>query len=185
VNEEIALAAVGSKTGKRKVVTPPPPDEPPVDETGPARGRLRRSVLLELAGAAVVLALTSTLVQTTPAKAVQEEASRRDDTQFTQTLTSSLYSLQVQLEPKQTGANTIHLYAFTPSGGEIAIQEWKATAALPAQNIEPVEMPVLPVSENHAVAQAQLPTPGTWELRFTLRTTDIDAAAVTAQVTIK
>ena len=41
------------------------------------------------------------------------------------------------------------------------------------------------VDENHAVAQAQLPTPGTWELRFTLRTSDIDAATVTAQVPIK
>jgi copper transport protein len=132
-----------------------------------------------------VLGLTATLVQTTPARAAREEAAGRDSSQYDATLTTGLYSLQVQLEPKTTGANTIHLYAFTPDGVTLDVKEWTATAALPSQGIEPVELPVLPVTSNHAVAQAQLPTPGTWELRFTLRTTDIDAATAVAEVPIK
>jgi copper transport protein len=187
VADEIGLVTVGSKTGKRKTVAAPPSPPQPVadDETGAARGRLRRSVLLELGGTAVVLALASVLVQTTPARAVLEEASRRTNSEYNNTLTSPLYSVQVQLEPKQTGANTIHLYAFTPTGGPLSVKEWKATAALPAQNIEAMELPMLPVDGNHAVAQAQLPAPGTWQLRFTLRTTETDAATVTAQVPIE
>jgi copper transport protein len=154
------------------------------------RQRLRRSVFLELVGILVVVALASTLAQTTPARAARQEATSRDTGQYNTgqydtTLTTKLYSLQVQVEPEATGANNIHLYAFAPGGAALDVKEWKATAALPAQGIEPVEMPVLPVTGNHAVAQAQLPTPGTWELRFTLRTTDIDAATVVAEVPIK
>jgi copper transport protein len=175
-------AAAGRNSGVRAVL---PPTDGTGGDIGPARKRLRRSVLLELAGTAVVLALSSVLVQTTPARAAQEAAASRDTSEYTATLTSKLYSLQVQLEPKRTGANTVHLYAFAPNGDAITVKEWQATAALPAQGIEPVAVPVLPVTDNHAVAQAQLPTPGTWELRFTLRTTDIDAATVVAQVQIK
>jgi putative copper export protein/methionine-rich copper-binding protein CopC len=160
-------------------------DETPVDRFEPARRRLRRSVLVEFIGTLLVLGLTATLVQTTPARAAQEEAAGRDSSQYNATLTTSLYSLQVQLEPKTTGPNTVHLYAFAPGGATLDVKEWKATAALPARGIEPVELPVLPVTSNHAVAQAQLPTAGTWELRFTLRTTDIDAATVVAEVPIK
>jgi putative copper export protein/methionine-rich copper-binding protein CopC len=154
------------------------------DGVDPARRRLRRSVLLEVLGTVAVLAFTSALVQTTPAKATLDQADRRENTTYNATLTTKLYSVQVQLEPKSTGPNTIHLYAFTPQGAPIAIKEWKVTAALPAQGIEPVDVPTLPVSENHAVAQAQLSAPGTWQLRFTLRTSDIDAATAVAEVPI-
>jgi copper transport protein len=156
------------------------------DDGPPARRRLRRSVLLELAGTLVILGLASALVQTTPARAAQQEATRRDTGDYTATLTTKLYTLQVQLEPKTVGANTIHLYAFTPNGGaSLPVKEWKATAALPAKGVEPVAMPILPVTDDHAIAQAQLPTAGAWELRFTLRTTDIDEASVVAEVPIK
>jgi copper transport protein len=74
-------------------------------------------------------------------------------------LTTKLYGLQVQLEPRRTGPNTIHLYAFTPAGASLAVKEWTVTAALPAQGIEPAQVPVLPIADNHAVAQAQLSTP--------------------------
>ena len=186
VATEPVLVAVGSKTGRKKALPAPPPEEPTDDEPAePPAGKLRRSVLIEVIGTVIVLGLTSWLVQTTPARAALEEATRRTDSEYNNTLTSPLYNLQVQLEPKQTGANTIHLYAFKPDGTPMPVEEWKATSALPSQGVEAVEMPVLPVDENHAVAQAQLPTPGTWELRFTLRTSDIDAATVTAQVPIK
>jgi copper transport protein len=143
-------------------------------------------VLLELAGTVVVLALAAALVQTTPARAAIEQADSRVSSEYTATLSTNLYSVQVQLEPKRTGPNTIHLYAFAPDGGAaLEIKEWKATAALPAQGIEPADVPVLPIAGNHAVAQAQLSTPGTWELRFTLRTTEIDAATVVATVLIR
>ncbi|MGC9671018.1 copper resistance CopC/CopD family protein [Planosporangium sp. 12N6] len=149
------------------------------------RRRLRRSVLLELVGTVAVLVLTSVLVQTTPARATLEQADSRADSEYTATLTTKLYSLQVQLEPKRTGPNTIHLYAYSPDGSPIQVKEWKATAELPAQGIEPADVAVLPIADNHALAQALFSTPGTWQLRITLRTTDIDAATVVADVPIR
>jgi copper transport protein len=154
-------------------------------DDGSTRTKLRRTVLFELAGTATVIALAAALVQTTPARAALEESQRRTNSEYNATLSTSLYDLQVQVEPLTPGANTIHLFAFAPGGATIDVEEWKATAALPAKGVEPVEMPVLPVSGNHAVAQAQLSTPGTWQLRFTVRTTEIDAATVTAQVTVR
>ncbi|HEV7896829.1 MAG TPA: copper resistance protein CopC [Planosporangium sp.] len=184
-------ATAGNRTVMR-VVPPVEDDAGDADETDAdggfevSRRRLRRSVLLELAGTAVVLALASALVQTTPARAALEQVNSRASSEYTTTLNTKLYSLQVQLEPKRTGPNTIHLYAFASDGGApLEIKEWKATADLPAQGIEPVDVPVLPIAGNHAVAQAQLSTPGTWQLRFTLRTTDIDAATVVADVPIQ
>nr|WP_240943170.1 copper resistance protein CopC [Planosporangium thailandense] len=148
------------------------------------RKRLRRSVLVELIGAVLILGLTSTLVQTTPARAALEQTASRQDQPYSATLTTKLYSLQVQIEPSTVGANTVHLYAFAPDGSPVSVKEWTATAALPAKGIEPVALPTLPITDSHAVAQAQLPAAGTWELRFTLRTTDIDAATVVARVPV-
>jgi copper transport protein len=191
--ESKAGAGSAAAAARRKAViraVPPPqegdagPDGDGADGVESSRRRLRRSVLLELVGTVVVLALTSALVQTTPARAALEQAASQQSGAYSATLTTKLYSLQVQIEGKRTGANTIHLYAFTPDGATLSIKEWKATAALPAQGIEPVDVPVLPISDNHAVAQAQLSTAGTWQLRFTLRTSDIDAATVIADVPV-
>jgi copper transport protein len=183
VKTSVAATSLGP-AGRTPLTLANTADADGADDVGPVRRRLRRSVFLELIGTLVVLALTSILVQTTPARAAQEQAAGRGSSEYNATLTTKLYSLQVQLEPKATGANTIHLFAFTPSGATLDVKEWQITAALPAQGIEPVEVPVLPVTSNHSVAQAQLPTAGTWELRFTLRTTDIDAATAVAEIPI-
>jgi copper transport protein len=182
------IRAAATRTRTPVTATVDTGGSPPADGssgTDPARRRLRRLVGVELLGTLVVLGLTSVLVQTTPARAAQEDAARRDNTSYSATLKTRLYSLQVQIDPKRTGVNTVHLYAFTPNGGaSLSIKEWKATAALPSAGIEPVDLPVLPITDDHAVSQAQLPRTGTWELRFTLRTSDVDAATVVAKVQI-
>jgi copper transport protein len=162
-------------------------DDGDADDAGgvePSRRRLRRTVVLEVAGTVVILGVTSALAQTTPARAALQQVASQESTPYLATLTSKLYSLQVQLEPRKTGANAVHLYAFGPGGAPVPVKEWHVTAALPAQGIEPVELPVLPIADNHAVAQALFPSAGTWELRFTLRTSEIDAATVVANVPI-
>ena len=149
------------------------------------RERLRRSVLLELGGAVVVLAAAAILVQTTPARTVDAGAPAQDPGQFSTNLTSPLYQLEVDLAPARTGANEIHLYAATPTGGAIKILEWQGTAALPDQGIEPAQVPLVKITDDHAIGQVQFPLTGTWNLRFTLRTTDVDEATVTATVQVR
>jgi copper transport protein len=44
---------------------------------------------------------------------------------------------------------------------------------------------MLPITADHAVAEPTFPSAGEWELKITLRLTDVDQATVTHRVTIK
>lgn len=145
--------------------------------------RIRRFVGVELAVTAVVLALAATLVQTTPARtaAAEEKAGAG---YFATTLTNSLYRLQVEVDPTRTGVNSVHLYAYTPENKPLRVVEWGATAALPAREVEPIKIPLLPLRDNHATGEISLPSAGEWEFRFTIRISDIDQATVSTTVTI-
>ncbi|MFU8852598.1 copper resistance CopC/CopD family protein [Micromonospora sp. SL1-18] len=147
-------------------------------------GMMRRAVVAELAITAVVLGLTATLVQTTPARTAANVAGSSDG-YFSTTLTSPIYSLQVELDPAERGNNSMHLYAYTGDSQPQPVKEWKATAALPSAGIEPIDIPLLPLTDNHAYGEFSLPAAGQWQVRFTLRTSDIDQATVTATVPIK
>ncbi|MEV7328856.1 copper resistance protein CopC [Micromonospora sp. NPDC093244] len=148
---------------------------------------VRRAVWVELAVTAVVLGLSATLVQTTPARTAVEEPSGTQAGLFTTTLSSPLYSLRVELDPAQRGNNSIHLYAYAPDNQSqpLPVAEWKATAALPSAGIEPIDVPLLPLVDNHAYGDVSLPAAGDWQLKITVRTTDIDQATVTATVPIR
>jgi copper transport protein len=157
-------------------------------------GRLRRNVWIELAVTAVVLGVSATLVQSTPGRVAADAgagpagagASAAPGSGFGQTLRSPLYTLQFDVYPVQLGENnTLHLYAYTPAGAPAEVLEWRVSAALPAMGIEPVDTPVLPVRGNHAIGAVTFPVPGEWQLRFTLRVSEIDQATVTATVTLR
>jgi copper transport protein len=147
--------------------------------------RMRRAVWAELGITAVVLAVSATLVQLTPARtaAANQTATRTEF--FAATLTSPIYALQVEVDPAARGTNAVHLYAYTPDNKPLPVVEWKGTAALPAQGLEPVEIPLQPLTDNHATGEVRLPVPGDWQLRFTVRISDIDQATVTATVPIR
>jgi copper transport protein len=155
-----------------------------IDRT--ALRRLRLSVLIEVIGVVIILGLTSVLVQTTPARtAAASTASQADIGIFTETMNSPLYQLQFDVEPVKQGDNEVHLYAYTPDGKPLAVKEWHASAALPARNIEPIAVTLLPLTDSHATGQISLPWAGSWQFSFTLRTTDIDEATVTTTVVVK
>lgn len=145
------------------------------------RRRLRRAVWVELAVTAVILGLAAALVQTTPARTA---ATGGDSGPFSTTLTSSLYSLRVQVDPAAVGSNSVHLYAYTPDNRPLPVVEWKATIALPEQGVEPIEIPLVKFTDNHVVGEINLPAPGQWRLRVTARTSDIDQATVSATVPV-
>ncbi|MFC0508366.1 copper resistance CopC/CopD family protein [Micromonospora costi] len=145
---------------------------------------VRRAVWVELAITAVVLGLSATLVQTPPARTANEVAASSAG-YFTATLNSSLLSVQVELDPAERGNNSMHLYAYTKENRPQPVVEWKATAALPSAGIEPIEIPLLPLTDNHATGEINLPASGDWQLKITARTSDIDQATVTATVPIR
>ena len=151
-----------------------------------APGRLRRFVAVELGGTVVILALASALVQQTPARnAIDAVTTGGGGQLYTTTLTSKLYSLQVEIEPTETGNNSVHLYAYTPDGKPQPVAEWKGTAALSSAGLEPIDIPLLTITENHSIGTVSLPTAGSWEFSFTLRVSDVDRATVSTTVQVK
>ncbi|RSM71637.1 copper resistance protein CopC [Actinoplanes sp. ATCC 53533] len=150
------------------------------------RARLRRVILVELAITSAVLAVTAVLVQTTPARTASATttAAPASTAQVSTTLKNDTLSLQVTVYPGQVGNNAIHLYAYTLDGTALPIVEWTATAALPARNIEPIEVALVRITDNHAIGDVGLPAAGPWQLRFTLRTSDVDQSTVTGTVTV-
>ncbi|WBB82155.1 copper resistance protein CopC [Micromonospora sp. WMMD882] len=146
---------------------------------------LRRALWLELAVAAVVLGVSATLVQTPPARTTAADSGGSAVTSFSTTLTSPIYSLQVEVTPAERGNNSVHLYAYAPDGSPQPVAEWRVTAALPAAGIEAIEVPLLPLTDNHATGEISLPAAGDWQFRFTVRTSDIDQATVTATVPVR
>jgi copper transport protein len=174
--------AVGSRQLVRRTRSV---DDQPAAAPPSTTQALRRTVLVEVVGAVVVVGVASVLVQTTPART--QAAADRGTGQtglFSTTLTSPLYQLQLDIEPVQTGPNDMHLFAYTPQGSPQPVLEWKVTAALPAQGIEPIEAVLTPITDSHDAGQITLPSPGQWTFSFTLRTTEIDEATVTTVVKV-
>ena len=86
---------------------------------------------------------------------------------------------------KRQGNNSVHLYAYTPDGKPQPVAEWKGTAALSSAGLEPIDIPLLTITENHSIGTVSLPTAGSWEFSFTLRVSDVDRATVSTTVQVK
>jgi copper transport protein len=176
VKAGLAAAAVSIAAYSRKLV---------LSRSAAAAPRpLRRAVFVELAITAVVLGVTSVLVQIPPPRTAEAAETGTTTTTVSQTLRSDTMSLQADVFPATVGNNSIHLYAYTPDSKPLPVVEWTATAALPAKNIEPIEVPLLRITDFHAVGDIALPMAGEWTMKFTVRTSDIDRSTLTMTVPI-
>jgi len=131
----------------------------------------------------LIRAASETLTQQTPAPTAPANTDGGARAPFTTTATGSI-SLQVDVEPARTGSNSIHLYAYTPDKKPLTVVEWTGTAGLPEKGIEPVVIPLLPLTDNHAAGVVSLSAPGGWQLRFTVKTSAIDQATVSVTVPV-
>ena len=132
----------------------------------------------------VLRAVSETLTQQTPAHTASVNTDGGARAYFTTTVTGSIYSLQVDVEPARTGSNSIHLYAYTPDKKPLTAVKWTGTAGLPEKGIERVAIPLLALSDNHATGLVSLPAPGGWQLSLTVRTSAIDQATVSVTVPV-
>ncbi len=172
----LAAAAIGIAAYSRKLV---------LNRSAATAPRpLRRAVLVELAITAVVLGVTSALVQIPPPRTAVAADTGTTSTTISQTLRSDTMSLQVDVFPATVGNNSIHLYAYTPDNKPLPVVEWTATAALAEKNIEPIEIPLLRITDFHAIGDIALPMAGEWTMKFSVRTSEIDRSNLTATVSI-
>jgi copper transport protein len=175
---KVALAAcvLGVAWWSRRLVRSRTAEEKP-------RG-LRRAVFVELGITAVILGVTAALVQISPPRTSAVAGGAAATTTVTKTLTSSTMALQVDVFPATVGNNSLHLYAYTPDNKPLTVVEWTATAALPSKGIEPISIPLLRITDFHAIGDIALPQAGQWTFKFTARTSDIDEQTLSMTVQV-
>lgn len=168
-------------------------------DADPERAGLRRSVLTEAAVAVVLLAVTTVLTSTEPAR-TEEEAGRGRAASgaaavpnrpidvrlpFDTGGVDGKGTVQLTLDPGRTGANALHIYVLRPNGRALDVPEVKVSFTLKAKDIGP--LPVLPdrIQTGHWTASGvQLPMAGEWLMQVTVRTSEIDQTTIEKNVKI-
>jgi copper transport protein len=155
----------------------------------PAAGarRMRWTVGAEVLATSVVIGLSAVLVQVNPGRSAVVDQGAVRDQGVSQTLSCPLYTLQFNIYPVEIGDNnTIHAFVYTPAGAPLPAQQWTVTSRLLGdQDLQPVSEPLLPlIPKHHAAGAITFPLPGTYEIKFTVRITDIDEDTVTTTVKV-
>jgi copper transport protein len=132
----------------------------------------------------VILSLSAVLVQVNPGRSAPVDRAAVTDEGVSQTLSCRLYTLQFNIYPVELGENnTIHAFVYTPAGAPLPAEQWTVSSRLLGRDLEPVTQPMLPlIPRNHAAGAITFPFPGTYELKFTVRVSDIDEATVTTSI---
>ncbi|MFI2202043.1 copper resistance CopC/CopD family protein [Streptomyces sp. NPDC020192] len=161
---------------------------------------LRRSVLTEAGVAVVLLAVTTWLTQTEPARTELEAKAATSssnsatapsngaltlDMPFDTGGTNGKGVVSVDLDPAGVGANEMHVYVQKPDGQPYDIPEVKVAFTLEAKKIGP--LPVAPdhITTGHwSASGVQIPMAGDWKIDVTVRTSDIDQVTVSKNAQI-
>lgn len=139
-----------------------------------AQTQLRRSVLLETLIAAVVVALTAVLVQTTPARTAHAPT-------YSGTSTAGDLRVQVDVEPARSGvANIVHVYLQDRTGKAIDVAEVSGRL-LQGDLVVPVPLPRKSLG-HYEQPRVLLEVGGDWRLEVVVRTSEVDSATTVQTV---
>ncbi|POX39647.1 hypothetical protein C3486_17305 [Streptomyces sp. Ru73] len=167
-----------------------------VRDADPVRYGLRRSVLAETGVAVVLLAVTTVLTTTEPART---EESVRDSGQFAEAARPVSVNIpfdtlgpkgkgtaRLDLDPARTGqANVLHLRISAPDGSARDVPEVRVSFTSKAKNLGPLRATLQHTGTGHWTARdVQLPAAGSWQLSLVVRTSDIDQVTETRNVKI-
>ncbi|MBT2674486.1 copper resistance protein CopC/CopD [Streptomyces sp. ISL-14] len=176
---------------------PPLPEQPTSADvptpTDPHRRALRRSVLAEAAVGAVVLAVTTILTSTLPGRA-QAEAAAGAPAVVGASVTAVPFDVgtpggrgkvQITLDPGRVGDNSIEALVFGPDGGVAIVPELRISFTLPAKDIGPLDAELTDKGGYWANSFLNLPIAGTWEMKVTVRTSEVDQVTETRSVVVR
>ncbi|MFJ3161626.1 FixH family protein [Streptomyces kanasensis] len=169
-----------------------------VRDADPARAGLRRSVLAEASVVVVLLGVTTVLTATEPGR-TQERADRAQAASATAVPDrpvdvslpfdtggpSGTGTVRLNLDPGRSGGNSLRVAVDGPDGRPRDVAELKVSFTLDAQQIGPLPVPLERDAPGRWTARsAQLPMPGDWRMRVTVRTSDIDQTTIDKNVKI-
>lgn len=137
---------------------------------------LRRTVAGETLGVLVVLALTSGLVATEPAKTAYHPTTSAD-------LVILGDTVQVSAVPVGDRQVDLHLYLFDKSGQPTNPSE--VDAAVTLGSVGPLAVRLDDAGPGHQTGVVSVPIAGTWKLAVTVRTTAIDEGTKTVDLPIR
>ncbi|MER5979393.1 copper resistance protein CopC [Streptomyces sp. NPDC001857] len=197
---EPSPVAVGANmTAKQPAATDSAPSQPATDPARVAppedahRRALRRSVLVEVAVSVVVLLLTTILTATLPGRAAAEAAASERSaglpvasvTDVPFAVGNARGKVQVTLDPGRVGSNSVQAVAYAVDGGLVALPELRMSFTLPSQDIGPLDARLTDRGGYWSTPSVNLPLPGTWEMKLTVRVSEIDQVSVTRPVRIE
>ncbi|MCX4576062.1 copper resistance protein CopC [Streptomyces sp. NBC_01571] len=174
----------------------PGPDAPPSDETARYRRALRGSVLAEVTVGIVVLVITTLLTGTQPGRAATEAAAASATAAAGQSAGAATIipfdvgtpgghgKVQIELAPGRVGENSVQAVIFGPDGGIATVPELRLTFTLESQRIGPIDAELANRGGYWGADGVTLPVAGTWTMKATVRTTDIDQVTVSKTVRI-
>nr|WP_240981334.1 copper resistance protein CopC [Streptomyces sp. N502] len=161
------------------------------------RRALRRSVFAEFMTGVLVLVITTLLTITLPGRAATESAAAQTTAADAggATASSSVVPfdvgtpdgqgrVQLDLAPGRVGQNQVQAVVFGPDGGIVTVPELRLTFTLRAQDVGPIDAELENRGGYWGTDQLRLPLPGTWTMKITVRTTDIDQVTVEKDVRV-
>ncbi|MCL2551851.1 MAG: copper resistance protein CopC [Actinomycetia bacterium] len=172
-------------------------------EADPARGALRRSVLVEAGIAVVLLTVTTMLSGSQPGRAAEEQkglAAAPPAPSATSAVPGEVTvsvpydtggpkgsgTAAFSMSPGRAGVpNEVHLELTGAGDLPVNVPEVRLAFTLPAQHLGPIQVPLIRLGAGHYVAtKVQLPIAGTWQMSLTVRTSDIDEVTETKNVEV-
>ncbi|MEV2228454.1 copper resistance protein CopC [Streptomyces phaeochromogenes] len=174
----------------------PENESEPTSPPGARRGALRRSVLAEVVVGVVVLVITTVLTGTQPGRAEIETAAAEETAAAGQRTASTTLipfdvgtagghgKVQIVLEPGRVGENTVEAVIIGPDGGIATVPEIRLSFTLASQKIGPIDAGLTNKGGYWGTSSLNLPIPGTWTMKVTVRTSDIDQVSETRRVKI-
>ncbi|MFK0024167.1 copper resistance CopC/CopD family protein [Streptomyces sp. NPDC090798] len=166
------------------------------DEADRYRRALRRSVLVEVVVGIVVLVITTLLTGTQPGRAATEAAAASATAAAGEATTSTTTipfdvgtqgghgKVQIELTPSRVGENSVQAVIYGPDGGFATVPELRLTFTLESQRIGPIDAELTDRGGYWGADGVTLPVAGTWTMKVTVRTTDIDQVTVSKTVKI-
>jgi copper transport protein len=141
--------------------------------------QLRRAVLAELGGLAVVLAFSAVLVNAPPARAAVAKPYAAEVSAGNRVL------VDVVVEPAKAGPTAVHLYTLDPSGAQFDAAGVDASLNLPSRQIEGLKVPLEKAGPGHWTTTAfDVPIKGHWTMQVTVQLGSASDVVVAPPITV-